>query len=353
VRADNARMTASTAPSPDAAVFADLTPDHVLDALDSVGFRGDGRILQLNSYENRVFQVFLEDGTAVVAKFYRPARWSEAQILEEHAFGNELAAAEIPVVAPLVLQSRDGDTPLMGEPPTLARAGGELGRYRFAVTPRRAGRAPELDDPGTLRWIGRFIGRIHAIGATRPFTHRVTLTPASFGHAARDWLLGHEVIPPDAEAGWRGACNAALGEVERAFDAAGDVRRLRLHGDCHPGNLLWSESGPHFVDLDDACMGPAVQDLWMLLSGEPAVMTAQLARVLEGYRAFMDFDARERALIEPLRTLRMIHHSAWIARRWSDPAFPIAFPWFEGAAYWQQQAQELREQVETMRESGH
>jgi Ser/Thr protein kinase RdoA (MazF antagonist) len=346
-------MTESTAPPPEPAVFADLTPDHVLDALDGVGFRGDGRILQLNSYENRVFQVFLEDGGAVVAKFYRPARWSEAQILEEHSFAAELAAAEIPVVAPLVLRSRDADTPLMGEPPTLGRAGGGLGRYRFAVTPRRSGRAPELDDPGTLRWIGRFIGRIHAIGATRPFAHRVALTTASFGGASRDWLLGHEIIPPDAEAGWRAACDAALAEVERAFDAAGDVRRLRLHGDCHPGNLLWSESGPHFVDLDDACTGPAVQDLWMLLSGEPAAMRAQLAQVLEGYCAFMDFDARERALIEPLRTLRMIHHSAWIARRWSDPAFPIAFPWFEGAAYWQQQAQELREQVEAMREPGY
>ena len=346
-------MTASTAHSPDAAVFADLRPDHVLDALDSVGFRGDGRILQLNSYENRVFQVFLEDGDAVVAKFYRPARWSEAQILEEHSFAAELAAAEIPVVAPLVLRSRAADAPvrLMGEPPTLARAAGEFGRYRFAVTPRRAGRAPELDDPGTLRWIGRFIGRIHAIGATRPFAHRLSLTPASFGRASRDWLLEHDIIPPDAEAGWRAACDAALGEVERAFGVACDVRRLRLHGDCHPGNLLWSESGPHFVDLDDACTGPAVQDLWMLLSGEAAPMAAQLAQLLEGYRAFMDFDARERALIEPLRTLRMIHHSAWIARRWSDPAFPIAFPWFEGAAYWQQQAQELREQVEAMREA--
>ena len=347
-------MTTSTAASPDAAVFADLTPDHVLDALDSVGFRGDGRILQLNSYENRVFQIFLEDGGAVVAKFYRPARWSDAQILEEHAFAIELAAAEIPMVAPLVLRSRDSDTqlPLMGEPPTLARAGGSLGRYRFAVTPRRAGRAPELDDAGTLRWIGRFIGRIHAVGATRPFTQRLALTPAAFGHVARDWLLGHEVIPPDAESAWRAACDAALGEVERAFDAAGDVRRLRLHGDCHPGNLLWSESGPHFVDLDDACTGPAVQDLWMLLSGEPAALASQLALLLEGYRAFMDFDPRERSLIEPLRTLRMIHHSGWIARRWSDPAFPIAFPWFEGAAYWQQQAQELREQVEAMRDAG-
>jgi Ser/Thr protein kinase RdoA (MazF antagonist) len=337
-------MSASVAPSPDAAVFTELTPDRVLDALDSVGLRGDGRILQLNSYENRVFQVFLEEGGAAVAKFYRPGRWNDAQILEEHAFAHELAAAEIPVVAPLVLAPGDAAAPatLIGTPPTLARAGGALAAYRFAVAPRRAGRAPELDDAGVLRWIGRFIGRMHAVGASRPFAHRLALTPASFGSASRDWLLEHDIVPPDAVTGWRAACDAALGEVERAFAAARDQRMLRLHGDCQPGNLLWSESGPHFVDLDDACTGPAVQDLWMLLSGEPAALRAQLAELLEGYRAFMDFDAREAALIEPLRSLRMIHHSAWIARRWSDPAFPIAFPWFEGPAYWQQQAQQLR-----------
>ena len=338
-------------PAADAPVFAELTPARVLDALDAVGLRGDGRILQLNSYENRVFQVLLEDGGAVVAKFYRPGRWSDAQILEEHAFARELAQAEIPVVAPLELVAADPAARLSGEPPTLAQVAGELAPYRFAVTPRRAGRAPELEAPGVLPWIGRFIGRLHAVGARRPFEHRLALTPAAFGRAARAWLIEHDVVPPDAATGWRAACDAALGEVERAFDAAHAVRRLRLHGDCHIGNLLWSESGPHFVDLDDACTGPAVQDLWMLLAGEPAAMAAQLEQLLEGYRAFMDFDPRERALIEPLRTLRMVHHSAWIARRWSDPAFPIAFPWFEGAAYWQQQAQQLREQVEAMRDA--
>ncbi|HEX7385016.1 MAG TPA: serine/threonine protein kinase [Burkholderiaceae bacterium] len=335
----------SSAPAPD---VAELTPERVLDALDAVGLRGDGRILQLNSYENRVFQVFLEEGAAVVAKFYRPNRWSDAQILEEHAFALDLEAAEIPVVAPLVLQPACADVEMAGVPPTLARRAGELQRYRYAVAPRRAGRAPELDDPDVLRWIGRFIGRLHAVGLRRRFEHRVTLTPDAFGGAARDWLLDHDIVPPDAMAGWRAACDAALDAACRAFDAAGTLRPLRLHGDCHPGNLLWSESGPHFVDLDDACNGPAMQDLWMLLSGPPAAMDAQLGVLLDGYRAFMDFDERERALVEPLRTLRMIHHSAWIARRWSDPAFPIAFPFFAGAAYWQQQAQQLREQVEAM-----
>jgi Ser/Thr protein kinase RdoA (MazF antagonist) len=294
-----------------------------------------------------VVQVYLEEGAAVVAKFYRPGRWSDAQILEEHAFALELAAAEIPVVAPLVLSSGEG-VELCGDPPTLARLGGGEA-HRFAVAPRRAGRAPELDDRDTLRRIGRFIGRIHAVGARSDFRHRTRLTPQGLGFAARDGLLASSTIPPEAEPGWRAACDAALAEVQRAFDDVGALRELRLHGDCHPGNLLWTDEGPHFVDLDDACTGPAVQDLWMLLSGDAQSMQGQLDELLAGYRAFMDFDSRQQRLIEPLRTLRMIHHSAWIARRWNDPAFPIAFPFFEGAAYWQQQAQELREQVQAMR----
>ena len=336
-----------------AAPFAGLTPDSVLDALDDVGLRGDGRLLQLNSYENRVFQVFLEDGAAVVAKFYRPERWSDAQILEEHAFALELAAEEVPVVAPLVLEAPAQALErvvLRGDPPTLAVAVADA--QRWAVAPRCAGRAPELDDAPTLRWIGRFLGRLHAVGARRPFAQRLRFDVATVGIAARDWLLANDVIPPEALPGWRSACDAALAESQRLFDAAVPLRTLRLHGDCHPGNLLWTAAGPHFVDLDDACSGPAMQDLWMLLSGDVAAMQAQLALVLDGYEQFMPFDARERLLIEPLRTLRMIHHSAWIARRWGDPAFPIAFPWFEGAAYWQQQAQQLREQVDSMREAG-
>lgn len=333
-------------------VYADLDPALVLDALDSVGLRGDGRILQLNSYENRVFQVFLEDRSAVVAKFYRPQRWSDAQILEEHRFSAELAEAEIPVVAPLVLSLDDSVGPLpelLGTPPTLARTAS--GAYRFAVTPRRAGRAPELDDPVTLQWIGRFIGRMHSVGSREPFIERSTLTVASMGVAARDWLMANDVIPPDAIDGWRSACNAALEAAQQVVDTVGSVRTLRLHGDCHPGNLLWTDGGPHFVDLDDACNGPAIQDLWMLLSGEAPSMRAQLAELMSGYCDFMDFDPVESRLIEPLRTIRMIHHSAWIARRWNDPAFPVAFPWFEGAAYWQQQAQQLREQLDAMREA--
>jgi Ser/Thr protein kinase RdoA (MazF antagonist) len=338
--------------TPDAP-YAGLHPDTVLDALDAVGLRGDGRLIQLNSYENRVFQVFLEDGRVVVAKFYRPGRWSDGQILEEHAFAAELAAGEIPVAAAWPLSLADSashvaDVSLKG--PTLAQFATPLGSYRFSVTQRLAGRAPELEDPGTLEWIGRFIGRLHAVGARSTFEFRQALNPQTFGTDNRDWLLEHAMIPPDALPAWRQTTDTALSAVQAAFETNGTPRLLRLHGDCHLGNILWTAQGPHFVDLDDAVMGPATQDLWMLLSGDRASMTRQLAAVLDGYESFMDFDWRELRLVEPLRTLRIIHHSAWIARRWNDPAFPLAFPWFASPAYWAEQTTRLREQIEAMAE---
>ena len=323
--------------------FDHLTPQAALDALDATGLRGDGRLLQLNSYENRVFQVMLEDGAAVVAKFYRPGRWSDAQILEEHAFAAELAAAEVPVVAPLVL----------GDGQTLAHAliAGQL--FRLAAYPRRSGHGPELDQPDTLRWLGRFIARLHAVGDQRAFVHRRTLDAQTFGHAPLARLLDGDLIPPAQLDGWRSTCQQALALVDAAF-AAVPAQLLRLHGDCHPGNILWRDEedagGPHIVDLDDAVMGPAIQDLWMLLSGNTDAMRGQMAAVLQGYRQFRRFDARELALIEPLRTLRMIHHSAWLAERWSDPAFPIGFPWFGSGGYWGQQIMQLQEQIEAMGE---
>jgi Ser/Thr protein kinase RdoA (MazF antagonist) len=333
-------------PSSADAPYATLTPAGVLDALDSVGLRGDGRLIQLNSYENRVFQVFLEDGSVVVTKFYRPARWSDAQILEEHRFAAELAAAEVPVIAPLVL-SADPNSPLRpvlaGEPATLATVVLDGATYRFAVAPRRSGRAPSLETTAPLEWIGRFIGRMHAIGAREPFRFRHTLTIDEFGRAPRDWLREHDIVPPEALPAWLQSVDRVLDLVQAAFDRVGPVPHIRLHGDCHIGNLLWTDAGPHFVDLDDALNGPAVQDLWMLLSGEEATARWQLRALLSGYEQFMAFDDRELALLEPLRGLRLIHHSAWIARRWNDPAFPVAFPWFGGAAYWQQQTQLLRE----------
>jgi Ser/Thr protein kinase RdoA (MazF antagonist) len=343
----------SKAERPTDTPYADLGPDVVLDALDAVGLRGDGRLLQLNSYENRVYQVFLEGGRVVVAKFYRPQRWSDAQILEEHAFAAELASSEIPVATALALSldptSRHADQAFLGGS-TLGSFTTKLGTYRFSISERVAGRAPELEDSATLEWIGRFVGRMHAIGAIKPFEFRQTLNPQTFGYDNRDWLLSQGVIPPDAESGWRQITSDALDSVEEAFDRGGAPRVLRLHGDCHLGNVLWAPDGPHFVDLDDAVMGPATQDLWMLLSGDRAAMTRQLAAVLDGYESFMDFDWRELRLVEPLRTLRIIHHSAWIARRWNDPAFPVAFPWFDSPSYWAEQINRLREQIKAMAE---
>jgi len=335
------------------APYTDLTPGGVLDALDAVGLRGDGRLIQLNSYENRVFQVFLEDGGVVVAKFYRPGRWSDAQILEEHAFAAELALGEVPVAAPLPIALDPRSPHVAAVAPTgatLASLTTDAGAvYRFGVTERLAGRAPELEDADVRRWLGRYIGRLHAIGATSTFAHRLALDVATYGEASRDFLIEQCVVSDDVAECWRALADQALSVCRAAF-AAVAPKRLRLHGDCHPGNVLWADSGPHFVDLDDAVTGPAVQDLWMLLSGDRAAMTRQLLDVLEGYEAFMDFDSRELRLLEPLRTLRMLHHSAWIARRWSDPTFPINFPWFASPAYWADQCTRLGEQLEAMAE---
>lgn len=327
--------------------FAELTPHAVLDALADVGLHGDGRLLQLNSYENRVFQVMLDDGSAVVAKFYRAGRWSDAQILEEHGFALELAEAEVPVVAPLALRpavSAPVGLACLGDPPTLARHDA----LRYAVAPRRAGRAPELDDEDTLEWIGRFIGRLHAVGARRPFAARRRLDATTLGWAPRDWLLEHGGLPDGVRPGWAEVSRQAIERAEQALAALSALTYLRTHGDCHPGNLLWTPEGPHFVDLDDACMAPAVQDLWMLLPGDAEAARRPLGALLEGYEAFRDFDRRELALIEPLRTLRMIHHGAWLAQRWADPAFPRAFPWFGSESYWRQQIQDLRDQIALM-----
>ena len=315
--------------------YSALTPDVVLDALDTVGVRGDGRLLALGSYENRVYQVWQEDGPAVVAKFYRPGRWSDAQIAEEHEFVADLAAREIPAVAPLAFAGR-----------TLNAHGG----FRFAVYPRRGGRAPELDRPDVLEWIGRFLGRIHAVGASARFAHRPALDVASFGDAPRAYLLEHDWLPADLREVYEGVSAQALDGVRRAYDRAGGIATLRLHGDCHPGNVLWTDDGPHFVDFDDTRTGPAMQDLWMLLSGERTSMERQLRSVLRGYEDFRDLDRRELHLVEALRTLRLLHYAAWIAERWDDPAFPAAFPWFGTQRYWQDRILELREQIALMDE---
>jgi Ser/Thr protein kinase RdoA (MazF antagonist) len=325
--------------------FETLTPDVVMDALASVGLFGDGRLQALSSYENRVYQLHLEDehlagGQIVVAKFYRPERWSNTQILEEHSFSAELMAAEIPVIGPLNLNGI-----------TLHHFNG----FAFSVSPRRGGRTPELDNLEVLEWIGRFLARIHAVGAARPFTSRPALDLQSFGIDSREWLLGQQIIPLDVQSAWEDMSAKALEVVAREFKP---LRTIRLHGDCHPGNILWtpvdapasSGPGPHFVDLDDARSGPAVQDLWMLISGDRPQRTRQLGALVDGYEQFREFDRRELALIEPLRTLRLIHYSAWLARRWADPTFPINFPWFGSSDYWKGQVLMLEEQIEAMGE---
>ena len=316
--------------------YAALTPDCILDALESTGLVADGRLLALNSYENRVYQVGLEDAAPVVVKFYRPGRWSDAAILEEHAYTQELDAQEIPVVAPQVLNGA-----------TLHHHAG----FRFAVYPKQGGRTPEFDQPDTLRRIGRFLGRIHAVGAQSDFVHRPTLNLQTFGLEPRDFLSQGGWLPPDLQPAWTSVIDHALQNAAHCFDRAGAIRHIRLHGDCHAGNVLWTDAGPHFVDFDDSRMGPAVQDLWMLLSGEREAQEAQLREVLAGYATFADFDRRELHLIEALRTLRLIHYAAWLALRWDDPAFPAAFPWFNTQQYWQARILELREQIALMEEA--
>ncbi len=318
----------------DSTPFAALSPDCILNAVDAIGLRSDGRLLALNSYENRVYQIGVEDGPPIVVKFYRPARWTDAMILEEHDFVGELARHEIPAVPPIV----------SGRGETLHRFAG----FRFTAFPRRGGRSPELLALDTLAWLGRFLGRLHAVGAYKPFRHRPALSVRDFGEEPSTFLLSHGFIPEDLAESYRDAVAHALTGVRQCFDRAEAFRAIRLHGDCHVGNVLWTDDGPHFVDFDDSRMGPAVQDLWMLLSGDRAEMTRQLGALLSGYERFCDFDRRELYLIEALRTLRLIHYAAWVARRWDDPAFPLAFPWFNTRGYWAERIAEIRAQTPLM-----
>lgn len=311
--------------------YKNLNPDTILSAVESIGFESDGRVLALNSYENRVYQVGLEADTPIIAKFYRPGRWSDESIQEEHDFSAELNAMEIPAVSPL--QNADGQTLF------------SYGSFRFSLYPRVGGRAPELDDPEHLLQIGRCLARIHNIGAVQTFQHRPTIDIDSYCVQARSFLLQHDFIPADLLAAYSSLTEQLIDRLKQCFEQAGESVQLSLHGDCHIGNILWHNDTCLIVDFDDARSGPAVQDLWMLLSGERAYMTARLHDLLEGYCEFRDFDVRELALIEPLRGLRMMHYSAWLARRWDDPAFPLAFPWFNTQRYWEDHILTLREQM--------
>jgi Ser/Thr protein kinase RdoA (MazF antagonist) len=307
-----------------------LTPDVIIAAVESVGRESDRRILALSSYENRVYQVGLEEGAPLIVKFYRPGRWSDASIHEEHGFALELAAAEVPVVPPMV---RDGRTLF------------EYEGFRFALFERRGGRWPELGTATEREWMGRFLGRIHMVGRRQRFRQRERIEIERLGAQSREFLLSEGWIPPHLEEAYESLTADLLEAIDAAFDSASGMTEIRLHGDCHRGNVLWTDEGPHFVDLDDCVTGPAIQDLWMLLSGNRRDMGEQLAQLLEGYSQFADFDYRELVLVESLRTLRMIHYSAWLARRWSDPAFPAAFPWFIEPRYWENQVLALREQL--------
>lgn len=289
--------------------------------------------MALNSYENRVFQVGLDGQPPMVAKFYRPDRWYDGQIDEEHDFATQLAALEIPVVAPW--RHRDG------------RALFSHQGFRFTLFERRGGRAPEPGDLDQLEWIGRFIGRLHLAGQTEPFVHRPTLNVGDMGWSAREQVLGSELLPAQARDGYAKTSECLLTLIERRLTETG-VTAIRLHGDCHHGNILWTDQGPHFVDMDDCRNGPAIQDLWMLLNGDRSERTLQLSAMLDGYQMFRDFDPRELALIEPLRALRMVHYSGWLAKRWSDPAFPAAFGWVASTHYWSQHVHDLEQQVNTL-----
>ena len=316
----------------------------VLDALSGLGLAVDGRLSALSSYENRVYLAHLDDDSSVVAKFYRPARWSEAQIREEHGFTAELVAEDIPVVGPLHLNG-------MSLHEARVVHDGVDGHFWFSVSPRRGGRAPELDDPEVLMWIGRLMARMHLVGERHAFAVRPALNLHTFGELPREQLVSQKQIAPEVQQQWLDLCNQALALVKQQIPT--ELKLLRLHGDCHPGNILWTpegmpEPGPHFVDMDDARTGPAVQDLWMLVHGEVAERRQKMEIVLEGYESVRRFDRRELQCIEPLRTLRIIHYSAWLAGRQDDPAFPMHFPWFGTADYWRGQCDTLREQIEAM-----
>jgi Ser/Thr protein kinase RdoA (MazF antagonist) len=314
--------------------FDALTPDSVLNAIDAIGLCTNARIYPLNSYENRVYYVGLENELPIIAKFYRPNRWNQAQILEEHTFTHMLKEYELPVISPLMLDGQSLFT---------------AGDFYFALYPMQGGHAPELGDENTLLTIGRTLGRMHAISATSAFEVRKTLTVQEWGFENCEYLLSHNLIPSDMINAYRTLTDDILRRIESILTSA-PFTPIRLHGDCHPGNILWRNDHVFLVDFDDCCTGPAVQDIWMLLSGEREERIQQLSIVMEGYQEFYDFNPIELHLIEALRTLRMIHYSAWLARRWSDPAFPMAFPWFNTPRYWANHILELREQLSELQE---
>lgn len=308
-----------------------LTPDRILDALEGEGFPVSGRLFALNSYENRVYQIGVEDKPPVIAKFYRPGRWSEVQIREEHSFSAQLVAADLPIVAPKTLPSGD----------TLGR----IDDFLFAVFEQRGGQAPDPSMPDTLYRMGQWLGQLHNIGATEDFRYRPRINILEGIEQFNELLVGQNWVPQDLRPAWDSLIPDLLTACKHRIEDAGEVNSIRLHGDCHGGNILCRDEQMLFVDLDDCRTGPAIQDLWLLLNGDDQERGTQFGELLEGYEMFRDFNRRERHLIEPLRCYRQIGHCAWLAKRWEDPAFPRFFPWFAQPRFWSDQVLSLREQL--------
>lgn len=315
--------------------FTSLSPDLILDGIESLGIRVESGLLPLNSYENRVYQFHDEDKIKYVTKFYRPQRWSVEQIQEEHDFALELATEELPIVAPLVI---DGKSLF------------EYQGYYFALFPCRGGRIFEVDNLDQLEWMGRFVGRIHAIAAKKPFQQRLSINSQEMLIDAGDTIKHSGFVPPSLTSPFFTILEQVSDVAHQRYQSTTNIPQIRLHGDCHAGNILWTDDGPHFVDLDDCRQGPAIQDLWMMLSGDRQQQLLQLDTILMGYEEFYSFEHNQLVLIESLRTMRVVNYMAWLCKRWQDPAFPRNFPWFNTEKYWEQQILMLKEQMSALQQ---
>ena len=319
--------------------FYDLTPDRILDAFErSTGLRSTGRCLALNSMENRVYEIEIETEEKLrhpwerfrILKFYRPGRWNENQILDEHRFLQQLCDDEIPAVAPQPFL--DGKT---------LHLDGSTGLW-YTVFPKVGGRSPYELDEDQLKMCGRLLARLHSVGGVSDAEHRVHLTPDTYGRNSLSWLLEKQIIPIQFEKRYEAVVTEICDRTQHLFEK---FPVQRIHGDCHLGNLLWGDQGPFWVDFDDMVMGQCVQDLWLMIAGRDEHGLKQMSFLLEGYEQMRDFSRESLALIEPLRALRFVHFNAWISKRWEDKSFQRAFPQYETIGFWQEQVSDLDEQL--------